>query len=262
MHSKFPFPTTSFLDIPIHQVKMQEVLDWVEKSIQEKIPRFLCTMNAALLVWSRKSPFLKEAYQQADLITADSFVLYYVLKLLGTPVPEPLEACQIMFQFLEKTQQKGYRLYFLGAKPDILEKAIFEVKKKYPAIQIVGYHHGYFGAEEEDSIAQAIRHAKPDCLFVGMSSPLKEYFLKKYLKIMNVPISLGVGGGFDILAGQYRHAPHWMHRLGLAWFYRFLMEPRRMWKRYLTTNTIFLWLFFKIWIRKALHLPHIRRSRA
>lgn len=244
-------PFVNLFNLKIHSMTMNETLFWMEKCIQERQAKMICTLNAALLVWSRKNPLLRNTYATADLVTTDSYVVYYALKLLGTPVPEPLEACQIMFEFIKRNYKKGYRFYFLGAKPEVVSKAIERLQKDYPGIEITGYHDGYFGMDAASQIAQAIKGAKPDCLFVGMSSPLKEEFLQKYLSVMGVPISLGVGGGIDILAGKYRWAPAWVRKLGLAWFYRLLCEPRRMWKRYLKTNTIFLWLFFKTLIRKT-----------
>jgi len=252
MPTRAPFPTVSFLGLNFHRLTMDETMNWMEGCIhKDRRPRFLCTINAALLVWAQKDPYLKETYLSADLVTVDSNVVRYALKCLGTPVPEALEACQIMFEFIKRNFKKGYRFYFLGAKPEIIEKAVKTLQENSPGIQIAGYHDGYFDIDATLQIAQAIKNAKPDCLFVGMSSPLKEQFLQKYLSVMEIPISLGVGGGIDILAGQYRWAPAWVRKAGLAWLYRLLSEPKRMWKRYLTTNTLFLWLFFKTLIRKA-----------
>lgn len=252
MTTHAPFPTVSFLGCKFHRVNMDETVAWMEECIQrDRRPRFLCTLNAAGLVWAQKDPFLKETYGQADLAAADSHVVRYALRLLGMPVPEALEACQIMFEFIKRNYRKGYRFYFLGAKPAIVEKAVKILQKNYPGIQIAGCHSGYFGAEAAVQIARAIKEAKPDCLFVGMSTPLKERFLQKFIPEMDVPVSLGVGGGIDILAGEYRWAPAWVRKAGLAWFYRLLCEPGRMWKRYLITNTIFLWLFCKALIRKT-----------
>lgn len=248
-------PFVNLFHLKIHSMTMNETLSWMEKGIQEREPKMICTLNAALLVWSRKDSLLRNTYAAADLVTTDSYVVYYALKLLGTPVPEPLEACQIMFEFIKRNYKKGYRFYLLGAKPEVVQKAVVNLQKDYPGVQIVGFHDGYFGTDGASQMAQAIKEAKPDCLFVGMSSPLKEQFLQKYLSFMEVPISLGVGGGIDILAGKYQWAPARIRKLGLAWFYRLLCEPRRMWKRYLTTNTIFLWLFFKTLIRKGLSWP-------
>lgn len=251
MNTKAPFSTRSFLGISVHAPTMIQTLNWIESCITDRHPRFLCTLNAALLVWAHKDPFLLQTYQTADLAVCDSTVFYYALKLLGTPVPEPLEAWKIMRAFVQKNYHKGYRFYFLGAKPEILENAIENLKRDYSGIVIAGKHHGYFSTEEQQKVAESIRDAKPDCLFVAMSSPIKERFLKKYQTLMNVPVSLGVGGGIDILAGVFKPAPSWMHTLGLAWFFRLLMEPKRMWKRYIVTNTQFMGLFFKALLQRS-----------
>ncbi|MDP2600385.1 MAG: WecB/TagA/CpsF family glycosyltransferase [Deltaproteobacteria bacterium] len=251
MNTKAPFPIRYFSGIPIHASTMSQTLDWMETCIQDHHPRFLCTLNAALLVWAHKDPFLLQTYKNADLAVCDSTIFYYALKLLKTPVPEPLEAWKIMRSFIEKNYSKKYRFYFLGAKPDILEKALNNLRRDYSGIVIAGWQHGYFSANEEEKIAASIRDARPDCLFVAMSSPMKERFLKKYQAFMNVPLSLGVGGGIDILAGVFKPAPNWMHTLGLAWFFRLLMEPKRMWKRYLVTNTRFMGMVFKALLKRS-----------
>lgn len=239
-----PSAVTLF-DLNIHAVAMHEVLAWMEEAIRHKEPRMICTLNAALLVWSTKDPYLKETYAQADLVTADSFVVYYALKMLGRTVPEPLEACQIMFEFVKRNFTKGYRFYFLGAKPEILGRAVENIRKEHPGIQIAGFHHGYFDKEGEKDVVRDIAQAAPDCLFVGMSTPLKERFLREHLLSLNVPVALGVGGGIDIYAKEFKLAPRRLQKLGLAWFYRLCLEPRRMWKRYLVTNGLFLWLLFR-----------------
>lgn len=234
-------PVTLF-DLKIDALTMQEVLSWMAESIRQKEVRMICTLNAALLVWSTKEPYLKETYANADLVVADSFVVYYALKLLRRTVPEPLAACRVMFEFVKSNFKKGYRFYFLGAKPEVLVRAIENIQKEYPGIHIAGSHHGYFNKEEEKEVVRDIIRSAPDCLFVGMSTPLKEKFLREHLPEMKVPVALGVGGGIDIYAGEFKLAPRWMQKLGLEWFYRLCSEPRRMWKRYLVTNTQFLWL--------------------
>ena len=110
---------------------------------------------------------------------------------------------------------------------------------------IAGYRNGYFNKEEEKSIAQEIANSGADILFVAISSPTKEIFLNQYKDIINTPFIMGVGGSFDVVSGKVERAPVWMQNAGLEWFYRFLQEPRRMWKRYLYTNSMFLWLVLK-----------------
>lgn len=110
---------------------------------------------------------------------------------------------------------------------------------------IAGYRNGYFEKNEEKQIAEDIADSGADILFVAMSSPQKEIFVNKYKKLMNVPFVMGVGGSFDVVAGKTKRAPLWMQKAGLEWFYRFIQEPRRMWKRYLVGNSKFIWMVIK-----------------
>ena len=127
-------------------------------------------------------------------------------------------------------------------------KDIFE--KKYKNLQIVGIRNGYFSSGQEMEIAEQIRRAKPDMLFVAFSSPKKEYWINKYLEKMEVPFVMGVGGSFDVVAGITDRAPGWMQRHGLEWFYRFIQEPKRMWKRYIVGNFKFVILTIKARLKK------------
>jgi N-acetylglucosaminyldiphosphoundecaprenol N-acetyl-beta-D-mannosaminyltransferase len=153
---------------------------------------------------------------------------------------------------------KGYRVYFLGATQDVLDRALEQIQRQHPTLRIVGTHHGYFPSDESRHIAELIRETAADLLFVGMSSPRKEYFLSEYLDLMKVPFAMGVGGSFDIMAGHTSRAPVWMQRAGMEWLYRVCCEPQRLWKRYLTTNTIFLGLLAKAFVTERL----LCRSRA
>ncbi|MFC7056171.1 WecB/TagA/CpsF family glycosyltransferase [Enterococcus alcedinis] len=113
-------------------------------------------------------------------------------------------------------------------------------RKKYPAINIVGVRNGYFDESENQTIVKEIASTKPDILFVAFSSPMKEYWISEHLLDLNVPFVMGVGGSFDVLAGKTKRAPRWMQKFGLEWFYRFIQEPRRMWKRYIVGNLKFV----------------------
>jgi len=113
---------------------------------------------------------------------------------------------------------------------------------RYPGLGVAGYRNGYFGPSDHDAIADEIRARAPHLLFVGMPSPFKETWCERYRDRLAVPVIMGVGGSFDVLAGHVRRAPLWMQSVGMEWSWRLLMEPRKMWKRYLTTNSEFMWL--------------------
>src|SRR5262249_44219904 len=138
--------------------------------------------------------------------------------------------------------EHGYRVYCLGASEDVLVAAVNRIVADYPHVEVVGSHHGYFTSQEEPGIAAAIADAKPDILLVGMSSPKKEHFLARWSGQLSTPVCHGVGGSCDVLAGKVRRAPIGWQRLGLEWLYRVKQEPRRLWRRYLATNTLFCWI--------------------
>ena len=232
--------------LKFHSFNQREVLSKIEDYIKNtKKPRVIFTPTAELIVHASKDKRLKEIYNSSDVLTIDSFVVYYFAKLLKKSVPEPVNAARLMLNFLPIANRKGYKIYLLGAKEEVLRKVIENLKKQYPGINIVGWHNGYFDFDNDYEVVNDIIEKKPDILFVAMSSPLKEKFISKNLNKMNVPVSIGVGGTFDIIAGKCKLAPIWVSRMGLEWFYRFIQEPRRLWKRYLITNIEFLLLFLK-----------------
>jgi N-acetylglucosaminyldiphosphoundecaprenol N-acetyl-beta-D-mannosaminyltransferase len=157
-----------------------------------------------------------------------------------------------MYKLLEKGNEKGYRIFFFGAKKEVLQRVLEKVRAEYPGVKIAGFHHGYYPVAEELAIAHQIGKSQADILFIAFGSPKKELWVKRYLHVMRVPVIHGVGGSFDVMAGVVPRAPLWMQRGGLEWFFRLLQEPRRMWRRYLVTNVLFVVLFSLEWLRRPL----------
>jgi N-acetylglucosaminyldiphosphoundecaprenol N-acetyl-beta-D-mannosaminyltransferase len=154
-----------------------------------------------------------------------------------------------MYKLLERSCKKHYSVYLLGARAEVLSEVVGYVQRNYPGVHIAGFRDGYFDAADEQKIAKEIKESRADILFVAMNSPRKEIFLEKWYRFMAVPVCHGVGGSFDVLAGVTKRAPAWMQRAGLEWFYRLFQEPRRMWKRYLVTNTMFITLSLEAVVR-------------
>jgi N-acetylglucosaminyldiphosphoundecaprenol N-acetyl-beta-D-mannosaminyltransferase len=240
------------LGLSFDRITMDQALAKIEEFIRKGKPHKIFCPNAALLVWARKDEELRRIYQTCNLLPVDGMGIYYASRLLGDPVPEMVSAVLLFFRLIERAAEKGYKLYMFGSKQEILEKAVQTLKEQYPTLEIVGYRNGYFKPDDEPQIVNEIAKVRPDILFIGMSSPLKERFVEKNLERMSASVCLGVGGSFDIAAGVYKLAPTWMRKLALEWFYRFIQEPRRMWKRYLTTNTIFVWLVFRAFMTRRL----------
>jgi len=242
-----------FLGLRFDNITKQEALDKIEGFIRDKIPRKIFTPNVSLLVESRNDKFLKEVYDSCDLLTVDGMAIYYAMKILGLPIKESLSASLLFYPLLEISQEKGYGIYFVGAQEDVVQKAVNNLSVQYPRLRIVGSHHGYFDMQNVPTELMAdIQEKKPDIMLVGMSSPYKERFVVSNMAVMNVPVSLGVGGMFDIAAGMADFAPEWIRKLCLEWLYRLVQEPRRLWRRYLISNSVFLWLFLCEFIQKRI----------
>lgn len=230
----------NLLGMDIHALHMNEVLCICEEQISKRGSLLLGVVNVAKIVKCRNNRELRKSLEQSDIVLADGLPIVWLSKIIGKPLPERVAGIDIMSQLLKRSSEKNYRVYFLGAAQQVIEKVIETVRKEYPGIQIAGYRDGYFEESEAEEVADEIKNSSADILFVAISSPKKENFLRRWRHHMNVPICHGVGGSFDVVAGITKRAPAWMQRCGLEWFYRLGQEPWRMWKRYLVTNTIFV----------------------
>ena len=218
----------SVLSIPVAQVKMEQVLAWVEKRIEEgQPPAHVVTANAEIIYRAWRDQQLAHLIQQADLITADGFGVIWAGKKLNTPFPERVTGVDLTQRLLAQAEKKGWKVFFLGAKPEVVEKAVLRVLSQYPKLQISGYRHGYFSKQEIDQVVANIHMVKPQLLFVALGAPRQDYFIRENLTSMAVPVTIGVGGTFDVLAGTVSRAPYWMQKWGLEWLYRLWKEPRR-----------------------------------
>jgi N-acetylglucosaminyldiphosphoundecaprenol N-acetyl-beta-D-mannosaminyltransferase len=205
-------------------------------------PHTVITANAAILCMMRRDDVLRDACRAGDLTVADGMSVVWALRAAGRPVPERVAGCDLMARLLEEGAARGLRVYFLGAKEEIVAALAEGCARRYPGLAVAGYRNGYFSPEEHAAIVAEIRSLRPHMLFVGMPSPFKEVFCERHRERLGVPVIMGVGGSFDVLAGRVRRAPRWLRAIGMEWSWRLLMEPRKMWKRYLTTNSEFLWV--------------------
>ena len=235
----------NLLGIDVFALRMEEVLELCEDHISKRSNLLLGVVNVAKAVNCRKDRQLRESIDCADVVLADGRGVVWLSKLIGQSLPERVAGIDIMYRLFELANQKQYRIYFLGAAQEVIKKVINYVAQNYPGLVVAGYRDGYFAESDEQEVAEDIRKSNSDILFVAVPSPKKERFLRKWRELMNVPVCHGVGGSFDIVAGVTKRAPLWMQNTGLEWFYRLLQEPRRMWKRYLVTNSIFMVLSIK-----------------
>ena len=224
---------------------MEATLTRCEELISSGGPAQHVAINAAKLVAMQRDEELREIVAECQLVSADGQAVVWASRLLGDPLPARVAGIDLMQALLELSERRGYRVFFLGAKHDVLERAIANARKSHPELQVVGARDGYFDDGDAAAVAEAVRAAAPDILFVAMPSPKKEYWLARYGKLIDVPFVMGVGGSVDVLAGETRRAPDWMQRTGLEWAYRLGQEPRRLFRRYLVGNLQFCLLVLR-----------------
>jgi N-acetylglucosaminyldiphosphoundecaprenol N-acetyl-beta-D-mannosaminyltransferase len=200
------------------------------------------TANAFHLCMMRHDPELTRACRAAHLVVADGMSVVWALRASGQPAPERVAGIDLMTRLLAAAGEQRLRVYFLGARREVVTALVEASCDRYPGIEIAGFRDGYFAREDHEAIAEEIRASGAHMLFIGMPTPFKETWCERYRQRLQVPVIMGVGGSFDVLTGFVRRAPRWLQAMGLEWFWRLLMEPRKLWKRYLTTNTEFIWL--------------------
>lgn len=233
------WPTRYLFGVPICALTMDQVLSVVDETIESRGRLLIGAVNAAKLVNMRRDGPLRQAVLSADLTIPDGASVVWASRVLKQPLPERVAGIDLMMRMLERGDKRGYRVYCLGATTQVLEAAIARIRADFPGVVLVGHHHGYFSARQEVEIVEEIRAAEPDILFVAMSPPKKEQFLARWSHEL-ARVGHGVGGAFDILAGQVARAPEAWQRCGVEWLYRVKQEPVRLWRRYLVTNSIFL----------------------
>lgn len=243
-YEKYGSPEVIF-GISIIAATLEQALGRVESAVIHREEIKIGVVNAAKVVNMRYDGELREAVLESDVVYADGVSVVWASRILGKPLPERVAGIDLMLGILEKGQRFGWRVYCLGATQDVLNVVCEKFRADYPGIELVGTQHGYFSVAEEAAVATAIRDAKPQILFVAITSPKKERFMARWGEFMQVLVVHGVGGSFDVVAGLVKRAPAGWQRAGFEWLYRTLQEPRRLWKRYLVTNTIFIGLVIK-----------------
>lgn len=225
-----------FLNTYIDSVTTEEALSQAESFIESGTPHYIVTPNSDIIVQMQDDPELKEICEGADLIMTDGMMLVKISKKVGTPIKERVCMTDFVWDIGRLAEKKGYRLFMLGGKGDTLRKARENYQRKLPALNIVGSYSPPLGfeksADEYEKALSIIRRANPQVLLVFLGCPKQEKFIARSMKDLNVPLSIPMGGCVDFLAEEARRAPKWMQNAGLEWFFRFIQDPKRLFKRY------------------------------
>jgi N-acetylglucosaminyldiphosphoundecaprenol N-acetyl-beta-D-mannosaminyltransferase len=223
---------------PMDVISMKETVAMIRHAVVERRFTQHVVVNVAKLVHMRSDPELDASVRACDIINIDGMGVVIGARFLGVDVSERVAGVDLFHALLEMSAQEGFSVFLLGAKNEVVSATATRVQALYPGLKLAGYHNGYFW-DNEASLVERIRASGAQLLFVAITSPKKENFINRWRGQLGVSFVMGVGGTFDVVAGRVKRAPIWMQRYGLEWLYRVIQEPRRMWKRYLVTNSRF-----------------------
>ena len=239
------------LNVKLDALDVSEVIEKIEQwilSSKRVSAKYICVTNVNSVVEAKNNSYLKQITNQSDISVCDGMPLVWIGRLKGFKLRERVYGFALMKKVLEITREKGYKNYFYGSTESVLKKMLPHIKAEYPGVKISGMHSPPFrpltGTEKRE-IIEDINNSNADIVWVGLGYPKQEIWMYEFKDYIKCPVLIGVGAAFDFYSGNKRQAPGWMQNAGLEWLFRFLHEPRRLWKRYLVNNTIFILFMIK-----------------
>lgn len=249
MNSAYPFQVVNLIGIPLSACDRNQLLRAIESTVQDDRKILILSGNVHAFNLAYENQWLKELYWTADIVRLDGQGLRLGAKLLGNQLPRRMTWADFSWDLAAYCAERSLTLYLLGAGHGIAEKASKCLKERNPKLRVLGCHHGYFnktkGNPENRLVIEGINALAPDILIVGFGMPMQEKWLMENLEDINVNVTLTGGAVFDYLSGELHRAPHWITDNGLEWLGRMIIEPRRLWHRYLIGNPQFIWRILK-----------------
>ncbi len=225
-------PPVVILGVPVHPVTFEDFLDAVAQFIRQGTPHQICTANPEFVMTAQRRPDFLRVLQEADLVLPDGVGLLWAAKRMGHPLPERVTGSDGIYLLAERAAREGWRLFLLGAMPGVAEKTASILAQRYPGLNVVGTYPGSPRDEDYPEIARRIKTAQPDILLVAYGAPNQDLWIAQHKEDLGVPVSMGVGGAFDFVAGVQKRAPRLLIRLNLEWLWRLVTQPWR-WRRQL-----------------------------
>jgi len=238
--------TVNILGVPIATVNMHQAAAQIEEWIRNREKAYVTVTGVHGIMESQYDGRVKRIHQKAGMCAPDGMPTVWIGKLYGCRNMRRVYGPDLMLEIMRRSVAKEYTHFFFGGKkgvPELLKERLFS---KFPGLKVVGTFSPPFrlmNEKEEIELQEQIERLSPDIIWVGTSTPKQERWMSDHLEKLNTRVMIGVGAAFDFHAGLLRQAPRWMQRLGLEWFFRLCVEPRRLWKRYLVNNPLFIWNF-------------------
>lgn len=240
------------LRVPVKVLTESDALELVDHLVTEPGPSVLAFANSHTLNLAHLDRRYAEVLRDADAVLRDGIGLGLAARLQGRRFPANLNGTDFTPKMLELAANRGWKVYLLGGVPGVAEQAATQLTETYLGLKVVGTHHGFFRAADELRVAREVRDSAADICMVALGNPLQEYFLARYIEEMGCSLGVGVGAFLDFASARVPRAPISLNRWGLEWAYRLAHEPRRLWRRYLVGNPLFL-------VRAARETIRVRR---
>ncbi len=238
-------PRVNILGVGVSAINMEMALRTIEEWIARRDPHYVCVTTVHGVMESQRDAILRQIHNRAGMVTPDGMPLVWLSRLKGLGYVERVYGPDLMLAACQRSDEKGYRHFFYGGAPGVAESLAARLHTRFPALQVVGIDSPPFRPltpEEDRTAVERINAARPDIVWVGISTPKQERWMASHIGRLRAPVLIGVGAAFDFHAGLKKQAPRWIQRSGLEWLFRLAMEPRRLWRRYLINNPSFLWL--------------------
>lgn len=228
-----PSARVNLLDTWIDKVDTAEACNRIQEFVRSGIPQQIVTVNLDFLRLAVRDRSFRDLINTSSLVVPDGMPLIWASRVLGDPLPERVAGVDLVRECARLADRHHYRIFLLGAAPGVADRAANVLRTHYPSLHVAGTHSPTSLDEEQDEMTlRRIRAAEPDMLFVAFGAPRQDHWIRKHMQALGVPVSMGVGGAFDMLSGRIDRAPEWMQQTGMEWLYRFGREPGRLWKRY------------------------------
>ena len=252
-------PGIAILGVPFDALTLAQAQSAIESMIASGQPHYVVTANVDFLIQARQDVSLRRILHDAHLVLCDGTPLVWASRWLGNRLPERVTGADLVPKLIEVASAKRYRLFFLGGRPEVMARAVANVQRQYPDLEVTGYSPPFrpLGEMPHEEIKWRIKAAKPDLLLVSFGCPKAEKWMAMHYQSLGVPVLIGVGGTIDFVAEHLKRAPVWMQRAGMEWLFRLLQEPRRLAGRYAND----LWQFSPAILQQWWRLQ-CRRCRA
>jgi len=228
------------LGVGVDPLTVEELHAEIERLVRSGERGLVLNANAHCLNLCYEDPKLRDFLNGAEVVFCDGVGVMLAARILGRRLPARITYADWVWQLAAFVESEGFSLYFLGARPGVAQAAARRLKERYSGLEIVGVHHGYFNHSENEAVVEEINAATPDILLVGLGMPLQEYWLMENWHRLDAGVALTGGAVFDYVSGRLRRGPHLLTSSGFEWLARLLIEPRRLWRRYLIGNPFFL----------------------